>query len=200
MSANTLAIPFAYILLASVLCLVLIGTKWKWWIKLILFMIVLGASLVIWNALDSYKGWPTTSALPEKAEFLWGVVYEPEPAHGFQGEIDIWLRPAPGQDNDGLNPLRYAPSHGEPRAHRLPYSRPLHEAVEAGMNMVRHGKRVMFGRGGQGEGEEGDAEGEGGSGGGSGRPGYRYETNDFHVYELPPPRPPRKDPEDSAHP
>jgi len=183
MDRYTLAIPLAFILLSAVLCLLLIGSKWAWWQKLALIVIVPGFGLVLWNALGSYKGWPSTDAIPEKSLIYWGLVREPEPKKGDEGAIYIWLMPLDGKIDIPLNPLEYISPGNEPRAYALPYTRRMHEALEAAKAMTREGRPAVLDLTGAEEGGDED--------GMQGDPDRR----DFKVYDLPPPRPPLKEPE-----
>lgn len=205
MDPNALAIPLAFILLAAVLCLLLIGSKWRWWQKLALILIVPAFGLVVWGAIASYKGWPTTADTPEKAMVYWALVREPDPQHGDPGAIYLWLMPMDGRESSGHNPLDYVSPGNEPRAYKLPYSRPGHRGAQRAQKMIREGRPVVFDRtgkngGGQGDGDEGDGSGDGaeGQGGPGGPPGYGTEPDrqDFQIYELPPAHPPAKQPED----
>ena len=205
MDPNTLAIPIAFILLAAVLCLLLIGSKWKWWQKLALILIVPAFGLVVWGAIASYKGWPTTDELPEKSLVFQVLIREPDPAHGDPGAIYVWLMPLDDSGPSRINPLDYSSPGGEPRAYKLPYTRSMHQGMERAKGMLQQGKPVVLDRrkGGTGSGQEGQgepgergepgAEGDGAEGAGGPR-GYGYEPGreDFRIYELPPPHPPDK--------
>jgi hypothetical protein len=208
MDPNTLAIPLAFILLAAVLCLLLIGSRWKWWQKLALILIVPAFGLVVWAAIASYKGWPTTEDPPDRSIVCGVLVREPDPGRADPGAIYVWLMPL-DEAHQGINPLDYATPGNEPRAFRFPYTRNMHKGMQRAQRMMREGKPVVLdlrGRkrgGGSGEGEpgEGDPDGDGAEGdggpGGNGHPGYGYDPDrrDFQIYELPPPNPPRKVPE-----
>lgn len=214
MDPNTLAIPFAFILLAAVICLLLIGTKWKWWQILLLILVVPTFSLIVWRSIESYKGWPSAADPPEKSLVHWALIREPDPAHDDPGAIYVWLTPL-DEVAGSRNPLDYDSPPGDPRAYKLPYSRSLHKGMQRAKGMIGQGRPVVLdlsgkGKGGgngsgePGEGEPGDGDenGDGASGsdggpGGRGRPGYRYPEGreDFKIYELPPAHPPRKLPE-----
>jgi len=198
MDPHTLAIPLAFILLSAVLCLLLIGSKWRWWQKLLLIVIVPAFGLILWSALGSYKGWPTSDPLPERALVYHSLIREPEPRTQDPGAIHVWLVDLDENPDTGLNPLEYAPPDGEPRAYRLPYTRAMHEALQEISEMNAEGRPAVLDIGGkkgkEGTGRAGRAsqgEGENGIGGMQGDP----DRNDIKVYELPPPRPPKKSPE-----
>lgn len=202
MDPRTLAIPVAFILLAAVLLLLLIGSKWNWWQKLLLIVVVPTFALAVWSSLGSYKGWPTDSEPPRKAMIFWVLVREPEPG-GDPGAVYLWLRSMDEKSDASLNPLDYVSRGGEPRAYLLPYSRLLHKGADRARGLLKDGKPVVIefgrkgGRSGEGDGEgegNGDGDGEGGPGGPEGY-GVEPGREDFKIYELPPPQPPRKLPE-----
>lgn len=184
---NALAIPIAFILLTVLLCLILIGSKWQWWQKLALIVIVPAFGLAVWPAIASYKGYPTTAQPPRKSLILSVVVREPVPASRNPGAIFLWLIPFDRKASKGLNPLVYAPRRGDPRAFELPYSRSLHQGLDEAKGLIRQGRPVVL---------DLDAGGEGGGGEAEGGSGYRYDRSrsDPRVYELPPPHAPEKRP------
>lgn len=213
MDPNSLAIPLAFILLAAVLCLLLIGSRWKWWQKLALIVIVPSFGLIVWGAIESYKGWPSAADPPSRSLVHWVLIHEADPEHGDPGAIYVWLSPL-DEHGSRINPLEYDSPGDEPRAYRLPYSRALHKGMQRAQRMIQEGRPVVLdlrqkGKGGgngsgdgqPGEGEPGDGDGEGADGsdgpGGHGSPGYGYgdDRTDFKIYELPQAHPPRKQPE-----
>lgn len=223
MELHTLAIPIAFILLAAVLCLLLIGSKWKWWQKLAVIVIVPAFGLVVWAAVGSYKGWPAVEKLPTKSLIYWMLIREPDPKRDDPGAIYVWLKPLDAA-RGGRNPLEYAGPRDEPRAYRLRYSRKLHLGLQSAQNAIRDGKPVVLdltdaaNRGEQTAGgvasqgangsppqnrgaDGGDAGAGAGAGGGEGghgrtpRPRNNEALEGFKIYELPPPHPPSKEPE-----
>jgi hypothetical protein len=204
MDPNTIAIPIAFIILSAVLCWLVISLKGKWWIKLILILIVPSFGLAVWKSLSSYQGWPTSTEIPEKALFLQGIVREPEPDDGDPGAIYLWLLPLSPEVLDVKTFLDFRGKLGEPRAYKLPYSRGMHQAVLKAQSMAAKGKPAVMQRGGKPGKGDGDGDGtpgeEGqreGLDGQPGRPGDGYggHEQDVQVYELPDPEPPRKDAE-----
>lgn len=206
MDPNTIPIPIAFIILSAVLCWLVISLKGKWWIKLILILIVPSYGLLVWKSIPSYQGWATSAEIPEKGLFLQGMVREPEPNEGDPGAIYVWLLPLSSEVTDVQTFLDYRGKMGEPRAYKLPYTRGMHQAVLKAQSMSAKGKPAVMQRGGKpgkgegqpGEGEPGEGqEGQEGSEGQPGRPGGGYggHEQDVQVYELPPPTPPKKNPE-----
>lgn len=206
MDPKSLAIPLAFILLAAVLCLLLIGSKWKWWQKLALIIIVPSFGLVVWASLGSYKGWPTTSDPPEKSLVCWMLVREPDLARGDPGAIFLWLVPY-DEKKTALNPLAYSSPGDEPRAYALPYSRSLHKGLDRVKGVIKEGRPVVLDLSGPPQGEDGTESeddsvqgsgGDAGPGGQGGRTPHHGDPNrshGFNIYPLPPPHPPQKMPE-----
>lgn len=175
-------IPYIYIglaLLDALLLWAVIYARGKWALKLAAMLVVLGFNFGVWNALSSFKGWPTTATPPARAQFIEGVVHEPDTQTGDPGAIYLWLVPL---TNPG-SPLAYQQSNGEPRAYRLPYSEQLYKQVLAADAAKKrgHGQPVIVQRAGARRGH------------GHGRP-TNLNTPRFqmHSYVLPPPHPPRK--------
>lgn len=120
----------AFVLLAALLLWFVIGSRGAWWLKLPVIAGTCAFTFAVWDALDSFDGWATGQALPARAVFVSGVVDEPD-------AIYLWLI-APTEP--GV--LGYRPQGAEPRAYRLPYTRPLHERVDRGNQLTRRGQRV----------------------------------------------------------
>jgi hypothetical protein len=200
MDVNTLAIPIAFLLVSVVVCLALIRADWKWTLKLALILVVPAFGVAVWNALGSYRGWPATERPPAKSIVYSVIIVEPD--SNDKGNIYLWLIPYEEKAHLVLNPLVYLPDGNEPRGYRIPYSRPLHVKLEQAKELIRAGRApILELRGGkkkaktagQGNAPPGDApsgehperpEGLGGSDG--------AETDEYKVYELPPPHPNQK--------
>lgn len=204
MDPKVLAIPLAFILLAVLLCWHLIASRGRWGVKLFLIATVPSFGLAVWASIASYRGYPTTEDPPEKAQLLWAEVREGNQRSQNPGRIFLWLVPlvdAPGRPL----PFDYAHEDGEPRAYRVPYTRQMHELVEQTRSALADGRPVILTRKKGEAGQEGDARGgnggvpgenaEGGdeNAGGQGQSGYGQSRQEYQLYELPAPTPPRKD-------
>lgn len=187
---GNLIIPIAFVAMFSLLLWCIIDTRGKWWVKLILIILVLGFSLPIWQSLESYRGWPTLADPPDKTILLWALMEEP--SKDDPGAIYVWLAPYE-KPNEQEGWFGYSPRPQEPRAYRMPYTRNRHEQLEKANEMIRQGKIVVLdltkpGKGGSGQpGEDGRTggtdrnRGEGGSG-----------EAGFQLYPLPSPAIPKK--------
>jgi hypothetical protein len=133
MTFGLVGVVAAYILLALLLLSINVASRWLWWVK--------GAAIVVTTAyfVHSYTsvagiiGWPTKDIPPEKFEFLWATVVEPNLFYDQAGAIFIWAEPLGGADGAPI---------GMPRAYRLPFSRELSDQVVAAQALVREGKIV----------------------------------------------------------
>ena len=163
----------AFVLLDALLLWALVYGRGRWQLKLAAMVVVLAFNFVAVNALSSSRGWPTTEAPPKDALFISGVVNEPEPGSGDQGDIYLWLVPL----HRGHGALSYAPGVDEPRAYRLPYSEALYKAVIKAQGIQKHGSPAVLhtGKGKRSQHGHGNAL----------QSGYR-------AYRLPPPKLPTK--------
>lgn len=181
MDPKLLTIPLAYVLLAAVLCWHLIAAKGRWVPKLVMIIIVPAFGIAVWSALSSYQGWPTEDPLPKKGRLMWAEVHEPDPARRDPGVIYVWLVPL--DDDTVRGPLSYEAYAGEPRAYALPYSRGMHQVLEAAKRRIKRGRGVVLERR---TGPPEDAR--------DGRPGgIDGHDTEYRAYDLPPPAPPRKE-------
>lgn len=193
MEVGTLMIPVAFAVMLALALWCVIDAKGKWWIKAGLIIIFPLISILIWVSLDSYKGWPTNEDPPEQFVFIWGEVVEPNKTTGDPGVIYLWL--IADYSGQSYTPFEYTHPEGEPRAHKVPYSRELHENVEKAKLLIKSGKRVGVRNNGEGEGPESEGnEGENDSQDDQGENrGDNSQSQGYEFYELPPPKLPEKD-------
>ena len=88
--------------------------------------------MIFFLGLGALLGWPTSRALPEHFTLHASLVHEPSKVAGDPGAIYLWLSPV---DEERSEP---AP----PRAHRLPYSRDLHERLARAEARRSDGQRI----------------------------------------------------------
>jgi hypothetical protein len=127
-----IAVGFA--LLAGLLLWFVIGSRGPWWVKLSAIVATCAFTFAVWDALDSFSGWPTAQSPPAHALLVASSVDEPR-------AIYLWL-----VDSDDRGLLEYRAHGAQPRSYRLPYSRDLHEQVERAAALVRKGKTVEIRR------------------------------------------------------
>jgi hypothetical protein len=146
--------------------------------------------------------------MPERFEIKWLITEEPDKKSGRSGAVYAWvvdLETRRGGRKPFFLRLHRKGEGPEPRIHKLPYSRPLHEQALDIQEKIMEGKRFFGvmkegipgegGKPGRGTGRKGEADGEdlgtadGGETGG-GAPHAVHQDYVFH--ELPPPRFPEK--------
>lgn len=115
----------AFVLVALLLLVICLTTRFSWHIKGGLIGVVSLFYLVTYYSFPPLLGWPTDSDLPQRFNLVALFVQEPDKATGDSGEIFLWL-----------TDLERGPARDEPRAYRVPFSADLHaKVVEAGTKM-----------------------------------------------------------------
>jgi len=133
MTAGTiLGLITAYIVIAVLLLSLNLTSRWKWGVKAV--AIVVTASFFVGAYIFTYRllGWPTNTELPGHFQVLWATVEEPNKFTGEEGGIYIWL--------DTLD--EYNIPLGIPRAHELPYTDRLAEALLEVQEKIQEGVDV----------------------------------------------------------
>lgn len=183
---HSIAIPLGFLMLAGALCWYLAYVKGRWLIKALLTVFLAFYGLEVWQALDSYAGWPTRETLPRRSLLISAIVHEPNPGRRDSGGIFLWVVPL-GQDS--LSPFSYNSISGEPRAYRIPYSRAMHEQADSATKSMQQGGRpILIERVG--------APGEGDGSGSGNQSTYGDDSGGgFRMRELPPPSLPEKAPQ-----
>ena len=122
----------AYIVVAVLLLSLNLTSRWRWGIKAVAILVT--AVFFIEAYVFTYRllGWPTNTELPGHFQVLWAKVEEPNKFTGGEGAIFLWL-----DELDEYNiPL------GVPRAHELPYTDRLAEAVLEVTEKIQEGLEV----------------------------------------------------------
>lgn len=186
MQIYTLALPIGFLIALFLLLWFVITAKGTWYIKSIVMVAFPLYALLLWQSLDSYLGWPAYEETPDRFILLKGAVREPNPLLQDEGAIYFWLIDFPKESQrtkKSFSFFSYRADPREPRAHKLPYSRELHEMMLAIELLQRQGKVIVMeknaGKGFRNNGEEGK-----GNGKGVGLLPY----DEFRYYELPPPK------------
>lgn len=131
-SSEMLTLSVVYALLAFLLLVLTLATRWPWPLKAALVLLVSGFYAFASDSFRAVSGWPTEDELPRRFVFLSAVFDEPSPARGHPGAIYLWLNPM--QDNQPLD---------RPRAHRLPYDNDLRRILGDGMRKARDGNTQL---------------------------------------------------------
>lgn len=131
-SSQLLLLALSYALLAFLLLVLCLATRWHWALKAAMVTVVSGFFIFNSQTLRGLSGWPAEDSLPEKFVFLSAVFDEPSPARDHPGNIYIWVNPM--QDNRPL---------AMPRVFRLPYEKDLHRILGDGIRKAREGNTQM---------------------------------------------------------
>ena len=110
----------SFLFLGVVTTWVVAAARGPWQPKLALILLAPFLAYGLWWNSRPQTGWPATVEPPAEAAFIAAAVDEPR-------WVYVWLQPL---------------GASQPRAYRLPYSRPLHEQVEAATRGAKSGKRV----------------------------------------------------------
>jgi hypothetical protein len=164
----TLTFILVFVLFALLLALALVFSKWTNWLKGFLAVAVTGFYFWGYSSVHSLLGIPSSDALPERFVMIAAIVDEPRPK--FAGALYLWVTPI----EEGQGVL-------QPRAYKLPYSRPVHEMIVEGMRKGRDGVNQM----GTAEAKPGDGKGLGWL-----KPGN--DEQEVKIMDLPTPQVPEK--------
>lgn len=153
------------------------------WLKLPAIAGLLLFSTVFWYASSTMFGWASRGELPDRVGIHWVVIKEPMGES--VGGIYILTDYASNRyDSTILALFAYRPDISEVRLYRLPYSRRLHQAMEAiVIPRLKDGQQV-YGRFVRPRGQH-DKDGKGRDGAKGG--GSESLEGGWEFYELPPP-------------
>jgi hypothetical protein len=127
-TSELLWLSLAYALLGFLLLILCLATRWAWWVKATLIVLVSGFYLLHASVLRGIAGWPADDALPPRFVLLSAVFDEPSPARHHPGAIYIWVNEI--KDHEALE---------LPRVYRLPYAKDLHSLLGDGIKKARDG-------------------------------------------------------------
>lgn len=127
-------IAIAFALLGGLLLWFVVGSRGAWWLKLFAIGVTSAFTFVVWNALDSFSGWPTDATPPARSLLLSSSVDEPH-------AIYVWVVGY----KDGCA-FGFHPRDTEPRGYRLPYSRALHAEIDRAAALAKQGVQVELRR------------------------------------------------------
>jgi len=125
---GTSGLVAAYVLVALLLLILNLYTRWSWRIKALLIVLVSAFYVVSYFSLPPLLGWPTDAELPKRFNLVAIFVQEPDKTTGAPGEIFLWA-----------TDMATGPTGAEPRAYRVPFSDALHARVVEAGNKMRKG-------------------------------------------------------------
>lgn len=119
------AIVAAYVVVALLLLLLSLFSRWPWQVKAALIGGVTAACVAVYLTLPALLGWPTDRAVPKRFGLLAVYIQEPDRRTGEAGGVFFWatdLDPAADQ---------------RPRAYRLPFSLGLKSVMQEGQGKLK---------------------------------------------------------------
>lgn len=134
MNETVIALVAGYAVLASLLLLFCLATKYPVWLKSLAIVLVGGFYVYTYEAMLDMLGWPTHAAMPERFMLLSSWVREPDKKTGDDGSIELW---AVALDDEG-------PAQ-KPRAYTLGYDERLHQRLDEANRQMRNGL-IQIGR------------------------------------------------------
>ncbi len=184
----SLALPIGYLLLCTIIMWFIAGIpKGNYKTKLVIIFVTQFYCLMLWTSLQTFTGWPTSQAPTEKFLVQWVMVEEPSKKQDKKGAIYFWVKDISGKETDSLlTLLGYHAESGEPRAHKFPYTKEMHEQADKIQGMLKKGEAVVGqtvkGKPGlKGKGD-GDKKGD----------GSLSNEQEYEFHKLPPAKLPRK--------
>jgi len=160
-----IAFPIFLLLLFAAVFWVIRDTK-HIWVRTGIIAGFFGFCVAMSLSLDSIMGWAAHKNMPTVITIRHIVIKEPSPSIGSPGGIYILIEHPPTRHNLFLHTFGYNAAHPEPRLFKLPYSRELHEQLQAVMSQLNNGQTVT-GKLTKGEGngkDQGNRNGNGGKG------------------------------------
>ena len=131
-SSELLWLALIYGLLAALLLVLCLATRWHWLLKATLVLTVSGFYVLSHQTLLAVSGWPSEDRLPDRFLLLSAVLDEPSPGRNHPGAIHLWVHPL--KDNQPVE---------MPRAFRLPYQKDLQGILVDGLKKARDGNSQM---------------------------------------------------------
>ena len=121
-----------FALLAFLLLVLCLWTRWPFWVKLGMVALV---TVFYFQAFDTVRGslgWPAEDSLPKRFVLLAVMFDEPNKERSDPGHIYLWV-----------NALEDRRPAAEPRAFKLPYAKDLHALLGEAMKKTREGVTQM---------------------------------------------------------
>ena len=140
----------AYVVLAAILLSIALWNRVRWWIKAATIVVTFGFFFISFASVRQILGWPTSAEMPDRFELVWAFVQEPDEATQSSGAIYVWAMTLPGDGPVDQAEL-YMPgaidtrvkADQRPRAYIAPYTRYLHQQVEAAKIRMVDGVRQI---------------------------------------------------------
>lgn len=128
MNETLLSLIAGYSVLAALLLVLCLYTRFAVWLKTLAIIVVAAFYFHTHDALRAALGWPTAVPLPERFMLLSSWVSEPNKKTGDEGSIELWAVTL----TDSGPALK-------PRAYTLDYDQQLHTRLDEANRQMRNG-------------------------------------------------------------
>lgn len=129
MAEAALALSLVYLFPIALVALLLgSGKSHPRWLVIALLVALPVFYIAHYQLIERIQGWPSDASLPVQFRLLAFEVTEPDSRRGIDGEILIWAR---------------GPDAAQPRVHRLPYAKALHQRLIDAGDRQRDGQRQV---------------------------------------------------------
>ncbi|MCY4154614.1 MAG: hypothetical protein OXD47_00305 [Gammaproteobacteria bacterium] len=122
----------AYVLVALLLLSINLYSNWSWQVKAGSIVVTTLLYVVTYLSFPPLLGWPSGDLPPQRFRLVGADVVQPDKMTGEQGMVYLWVKDI--KDLSGRTP---------PRAHKLPYSSDLHEAVLSAKSKLDRGMEQL---------------------------------------------------------
>lgn len=143
MTSAVIGLTMAYGVVGLLLLSLHLKSMWSWPVK----AGAIGTSLPMFAgtfvALHALMGWPSETVLPAKFQLDAALVEEPTTSSGQTGAIFLWLTPEQRSSDEHDLETSSGENGRVPRAFAVPYSRDLHQRVEALRERLQEGGLVV---------------------------------------------------------
>lgn len=121
MLLDSFGLVSSYVVLAALLLVMLIFTRWHWVLKGLAVMVVSGFFYVAYHSLPAFMGWPTAYERPDKMQVV--AIYIDAP-----NKIYLW-----GHD------MEFGIAGQRPRAYELNYTTRLNNSLNIASHKIKKG-------------------------------------------------------------
>jgi len=128
MSATILILVSGYVIIALLLTIFCLQTRYHWGLKAVMIVVVSLFYSLNYFSMLGILGWPTEQELPDNFRLVAAQVIEANKLTGTEGAVYIWATPF--DKTLGLT---------TPRAYQIPYSETLHQQLSGAVEKQKQG-------------------------------------------------------------
>lgn len=127
-----IALAASFAVLISLLIIAVLSSRLPTLVRGLLTLLAIGLMFVTYWGIAEIRGLPSDTAPPELFRMHWARIVEPNKISGENGSIFLWIEEL---DEDNY-------PTGLPRAHQLPYTPELADAIETALAAIASGEEV----------------------------------------------------------